>query len=281
MSSVERTPQDATPQPCTTPVFLPGVETVNPQGCNVPTGVPETKPRPAKKKPAEGRARKHDGWWSRYAALHVLNNSSASSWKHILAAVKQPTPQLGIEELQHSYLITDTTLSMPPNVGTPALQQQSNPQPLFRPSFSALEAPESDVPIGPAKRARRCSLPEESTSRKRRRRRSCPAATKAAAAPAVHHDAAPSSTPEETFSVRASPLPPERVPDSAETTFTANESFSVFEDEAFQLDTLSNTSLPSAPPVSGASVFALPGDETTRWGVEEPPVSQLYSDYFC
>ena len=81
--------------------------------------------------------------------------------------------------------------------------------------------------------------------------------------------------------MRASPLPPERVPDSVETTFTANESFSVFEDEAFQLDTLSKTALPSAPPVSGASGFALPGDETTRGVGEEPPVSQLYSDYFC
>lgn len=265
-------PEDAgAPQPCTAPLFLPTEETTS---SSVPTSAPATKHRPAKKKPAEGRARKHDGWWSQYAALHVLNNSSASSWKHILASVKQPTPQLGIEELQNSYLITDTTLSMPtPNVGTPALQQQQQQQPLFRPSFSALEAPEPFVPLGAAKRARRCSAPEGEPASRKRRRRSCPAAAR--------HDVTPRPAQEETLAVRASPLQVEWVPDSAETTCTANESFSVFEDDTFQLDTFSDTSLPPAPPLPGAPVFALPGDETTRWCAEEPTIPQLYSYYFC
>lgn len=263
-------PGDAgAPQPCTTPLFAPTEETTS---CSVPASAPETKRRPAKKKPAEGRARKHDGWWSQYAALHVLNNSSASSWKHILASVKQPTPQLGIEELQHSYLITDTTLSMPPpNVGTPALQQQQQQQ--VRPSFTVLEAPDSYVPLGAAKRARRCSATEGEPASRKRRRRSCPAAAQCAATPRPVQ--------EEVVTVRASPLQSECVPDSAETTCTSNESFSVFEDDTFQLDTFSDASLPPAPPLPGAPVFALPGDETTRWSVEEPTIPQLYSYYFC
>lgn len=259
-------------QPCTTPVFMPTEETTSnttTTSSNVPASVPETKRRPAKRKPVEGRARKHDGWWSQYAALHVLNNSSASSWKHILASVKQPTPQLGIEELQHSYLITDTTLSMPPsNTGAPV------PQPLFRPSYSTLEAPESYVPLGAVKRTRRYSAPAGEPAGRKRRRRSCPAAAQCEAR----------STPaqeEEAFAVRASPLQPDSVPDSAETTCTANESFSVFDDDTFQLDTFSDVSLPPAPPLPGAPVFALPGDETTRWGAEEPAIPQLYSYYYC